>query len=189
MTVPLRLQTDGASCNSALALWGRLCPPSQSPLSSGLPLAEVSHGIPSQEPWSSGNYFSKGPKYGSVVEDLGPFPKIPMNFFLQTLTISPTSFLRQVLGLTTETHFEELVKSFCRCVEFFPLEIPQTGAAPTPFRTAIGACTSSCIRSLGWEGWEWGKCSGRLQDQMGCLSTSHYNFTLLKINTNTVKEE
>lgn len=61
-------------------------------------------------------------------------PKIPMNFPLQNLPISPASFPRQVRGLTTDTHFEELMKTFCRCAEINPLICPKLeldlGTAP-----------------------------------------------------------
>ena len=63
-----------------------------------------------------------------MLGDLCPLPKIPMSFILQNLTISPKSFPRQILGLRTETRFEELVKTFCKYVEVFLLEMPKNGA-------------------------------------------------------------
>lgn len=99
------------------AAWRSLCLPSaERALRSHLVLAEESHAAPSQKLHTSGNYcFYKRQKSGSELEDLDPFSDLP------------TNFLPENLGLITETHLEELVVTFCRCVDTLHWRCPAAG--------------------------------------------------------------
>lgn len=123
-------------------------------------------------------------------------------FLLRNLTISPESFPREVQqggwGEEMQGHILRTGENLQRCRDICTRDAQagagSQGGTSIPLQSSR-CCTSSCLGSLGWEGWEGGKRLRRLQDQMGCLSTNHYNFVceasfyFLKINTNTVKDE
>lgn len=93
-------------------------------------------------------------------------PKIPMNFPLQNLPISPASFPRQVRGLTTDTHFEELMKTFCRCAEINPLDMPKTGAGSWDSTSHEPSAQQEVLAPLhAW--WIWAGSGGSEENSLG----------------------
>lgn len=143
-----------------------------------------------------------------MLDDLCPLPNILMVFFLQNISPSESHHLPRKLpqgsaaGGGGERKCRDTLlrtgKNLQRCRDICTRDAQagagSQGGTSIPLQSSR-CCTSSCLGSLGWEGWEGGKCLRRLQDQMGCLSTNHYNFVceasfyFLKINTNTVKDE